>query len=374
MLPHTSAVVQASQFVPVNETFGVRVQADKTVTADMIVRRAGKAPYSLTGTRQLATTTYLAGGTTSGTFREIVYLLNPQPAAVTARIRVVPVGTAKARTLRVSVPANRTAAYELNRLYPGQSISAIVEAGSPLAVSRVLTFGPRLYGANAAAGAVQPQKQWVFPTASVAAGARTALTIYNPSSSKKATLTLTMYDENGVRLFIHTERVPAKQHLDIDLNSTLLGTAVMTRTAGFQLTASSSVPLFIERSFYAGPPDTARVASSFLTSPPLATSWSFAGGETTTGISETLTIVNPGKTLASVHLTFIRANGTTVPLDLALLAGARTTVDVASQVPSLGPSMHGVHVMSKNRQALAVEEGETGGGATAGYNTFGLTP
>lgn len=371
LAPHSSTVIPANAYVPAGQAFGVRVQADKAIATQMVVRRANKAPYAVTGTRNLATTAYLAGGTTTGTFHEILYLLNPQSVDATARIQVVPAGGGKVRTLVAVVAANHSAAFELNRVYPGQSISAIVHSDQPLVTSRVLTFGPRLFGANAAMAVTAPATKWVFPTASVAAHAQTALAVYNASGSKKATLTLTMYDAAGTRLFVHTERILPQKHVDIDLNTLLLGTAAMTRTEGFQIVADSNAPLFLERSYYSNTPDTARASSIFSSVPPPAPHWTFAGGDTSGGANETMTIANPNKALASVRVTFIGANGLTTPLNVVLAPGNRTIVDVPIQAPAVPRAPHGIEVASSGNTPITIEVAETAAGDAASYVTFG---
>ena len=222
--PHSSTVVQANAYVPAGrDVWGARPGATRAIATQMIVRRANKAPYALTGTHDSATTTYLAGGTTSGTFHEILYLLNPQSVDATARIRVVPVGRGKARTLVAAVAANHTAAFELNRVYPGQSISAIVHSDQPAGDEPRPHVWPPPLRRQCRGGCDGTWNQVGLPQR---IGRRTRAD--GAGRVQRQRLQKGDADADHVRrrryaAVFHTERILPQKHVDIDLNTVAPG-------------------------------------------------------------------------------------------------------------------------------------------------------
>ncbi len=369
---------QARATVPVGtiagpgNLFGVAVQADKPLAAQLVVHQANKAPYAIPGTTKPASTWYLADGYTGGTFRELVHILNPGASDALVTVRAVPAGTEKPRTEYYVVPARRIATLELNRLMPRRSISAVITSKQPVVVTRVTTFGPKSYGANADIGASTTQSAWYFPEASVSKGVQTYLSIYNPSTYQRATLQINMYRDTGQTLFLHSERIGPQQHTSVALNNVLYGVVPLTGTVEFHMAISSTVPMVLERIMYYGDPNTQRIASSAASGPSSpAWTWNFATGDTTSGAREYVDISNPQAQSASVDVTYFMTNGTSLKDSYMLPPRGRVTLDSLARLPALGATVHGVQVSSTNFVPIVAEQGLYTPGYTAGYSVMG---
>lgn len=366
---HTHATLHLASYVKAGNAVGVRVQSDQTITAQMIVHRKDKAPYTTPGATAPGNTWYLAEGYTGATFHEMLYILNPQSHDVTVQVQALSTNQERPRTLSYTVQARRIATLDLNRLYPRHTIGVVVHGSGGIVVTRVMTFGPHAYGANANVGTPALQNSWYFANGSVANGAQTYISVLNPSTFLKASVTVNMYDDNGQPLFLHTERVLPRQRASISLNNLLIGAGA----SDFDVVVSSTVPLAVERTMYYGDPNSQRVASSVVSGAqsPSAT-WSFASGDTTGGQHEYLTAYNPNTSPITVHATFYLDSGGTTTADVPLPAQGRVSVDATTVAADLPASLHGVQLTSSNLFApFVAEQGIYTPDFKAGYSSSG---
>lgn len=87
---HTRATIDLRPLAGPERTFGLKLEADRTVSAQLQVARAGKDGFALMGVPAPQTTWYLAEGYTGLTFRETIVLLNPEQRAVHVQLRLLP--------------------------------------------------------------------------------------------------------------------------------------------------------------------------------------------------------------------------------------------------------------------------------------------
>jgi len=128
---HMRMSLDLGRLVPRTRPFGLRVQADQVVAAQMVVHRGRNNPYTLLGSGLLARRWYVAEGYTGLSFRETVYVLNPNRQATRAWLRLLPAGGRRARTVSVVVGGERSVAIRVNELYPGAALAAVVTSDAP---------------------------------------------------------------------------------------------------------------------------------------------------------------------------------------------------------------------------------------------------
>lgn len=128
---HIRMSLDLGRLVPRTRPFGLRVQADQVVAAQMVVHRGRNNPYTLLGSGLLARRWYVAEGYTGLSFRETVYVLNPNRQATRAWLRLLPAGGRRARTVSVVVGGERSVAIRVNELYPGAALAAVVTSDAP---------------------------------------------------------------------------------------------------------------------------------------------------------------------------------------------------------------------------------------------------
>lgn len=369
--PHTRLTINLGATVGRGSTFGLRLQADQAVAAQIVVHRSKNMPYSLVGAPDLSTTWYLAEGYTGGTFHDFVHILNPLRTKARIVVTTMPSG-GKPHTLSYIVPPQRSATLELNRLSPHSSFATTVSSTSPIMIARVMTYGPRDYGAGAATGIATPRKRWNFINGSVATGTQTYLLIYNPNRKDTASLSLKLYSAIGIQLVTHTERVAPRQRVTLQISDLIRGSAVMSGTGSIDIAASSATPLIVEQSTYDGNPDQGHTASTLSApSQAAATHWTFATGDTSQGARESLTLFNPNALPINVQATFTFADSTTKSFQVAVAAYSQATVDPGPLGYNLPASPHGVQ-LSSLLFPFAVEQSIYPAGITAPYTSLGI--
>ena len=359
------STVVLSQYVQNVAGFGVRLQADRVVGAQMVVTRGVNNPYTTIGNSLLETQWYLAEGYTGLTFQESIYLLNPQGSDATVQLRLLPFNGGAARTATYIVPAQRTYSINVNALFPRASIAAVVVSSVPIMVERVVTFGSDAYGATGNSGANQAATNWLFAEGSSANGFQTFLTILNPSP-RPANVTALFFDTSGHLLGGRSIVVDPLHRGNIRLNDTTHASSIAT-------SVTSSQPIVVERPFYFGNPNAARTGGSIVYGRNgTGLSWIFPDGNTTLGSNEYLLALNPNPAPLSLHATFYLTNGSVVTQSFSVPAGARLTLNVNKVVPAVGGTLHGTKLSSTNNLGFIAEQSIYNDNLTAGYSTAGL--
>ncbi len=185
--------VPASRLISRAGAFGLRVQANQPVTAQLDLTRNGQDGDDILGSPALATRWYLAEGYTFLTFHETVALLNPGDGAAHVTLRLMSAARGPRRAVPVSVPAHTQTLVDVNRLLPNQSLGAVVDSDHPIAVERSLTFGAGGYGLTARMGATAPATTWYFGGGAPTILFQSYLTVLNPGE-RPARVTARYYE------------------------------------------------------------------------------------------------------------------------------------------------------------------------------------
>ncbi len=362
---HSRATILLGQYVAGVSGFGLRLQANRVVAAQMVVHRGNRNPYSSLGSGALSTQWYLAEGYTGLSFHETLFVLNPNTARAIVQVRLLPFNGGTARVATYHVAPERTISINVNAQYPGVSVAAVVNTDIPVNVERVLTFGRGSYGATANTGTALAATSWQFAEGSSANGFQTFFTILNPST-QPATVTALFFDTTGHLLGGHTILVASGHRGNIRINDTVHISSVAT-------TVTSNVPIVVERPLYFGDPNKGRTGGSIVFGRNgTAQRWTFPEGNTTAGSHEFLLALNPNASPLPLQATFYLENGQTVTQGFTVPAGARLTITVNRDVPGLPASIHGTRLASTNGRGFIAEQSVYNADLSAGYSAAGL--
>jgi hypothetical protein len=141
--PTAQKVIPVAGIKRLSGTFGLYVKANRPISAQLHVTRAGKDDDMLLGAMGLGTTWDLSGGYTGLTVQDRVSILNPAGKTARVQLRLLPVGGHRGTTVQVRVPAHTNAVVDINRLLPHQSLSIIATANRAVLVERTLTVSSK---------------------------------------------------------------------------------------------------------------------------------------------------------------------------------------------------------------------------------------
>src|SRR5579883_921392 len=344
---HSRATADLTALAGPNQVFGVKLTADRLVTAELRVQRAGRDGYTLLGAPAPATTWYLAEGYTGLTFRETLSLVNPGPMPAQVQLRLLPFGGRPARTVTVTVAPQSTDTLDVNGLLPHQSLSVIAHASQPVVLARTLTFGPGGYGATAKLGVTTPATSWIFAEGTTTTRFQPFLTILNPNTVP-AQVTASFYGQTGGSLGSRTLVVPPLSRANLKLNDVLDASAIAS-------VLTSNLPVVVERPMYFGRPNDAGIAGGDVFGRNGAgLSWTFPGGDIC-GTNEYLLIYNPSPKAVSIDATFYGSDGSTATKRLDVPPTVRYNVNVNALMSGL-TAQHGIVLKSANGLGFVAEQ------------------
>ena len=252
---------------------------------------------------------------------------------LTERGRVVTQGLTLAPQSRTTVSADANA-----QLGPA-AFSATVTShlGIPIAVERTMRWDATGYGMHTEKAAPALARDWFF-----AEGAQgffdTFFLLTNPAPAANVA-TVRFFLENGsqvTRTYQHRPAVAAdrlRRH-DPELVNRAFGAQVTFAFAGAA-----------ERAMYFGSPTfNSGHESAGVTRP--STNWFLAEGATGSFFTTFVLLANPNATPATVTLTYLREGGGTVTRPKTIPAGARLTINIATEDPSLAATSVATRVTS----------------------------
>ena len=195
--------------------------------------------------------------------------------------------------------------------------------------------------------------------------------IGNPNSSP-ATISITYLQPEGVAPITQTFTIPATSRKTVRVNDVPGLSAVSAVSAVVECT--NGLDIVVERSMYwASPARRGGHNSPGVLAP--ATKWLLAEGST--GFFDTFVLIaNPDTTNdASVDVTFLKPDGTTVKVQRTVKANARLNVWVNAEVPELAGKAFSTIVESLNGTPVFVERAMYFGGNPweGGHESAGLT-
>ena len=350
---HTRGTADLDKLAGANHAFGVKLVADRGVTAQLSVARDGKDDYGLLGASAPNKTWYLAEGYTGLTFHETLAIVNPSTSTASVRLRLLPFGGRTARQVTETVAPNSTYLVNVNNLMANQSLSIIANASAPVVLERTLTFskegigGANGYGATAKLGTNTPATSWIFAEGTTTTRFQTFLTILNPNTTP-ARVTASFYGQTGGSLGSRTIIVSGLSRANIKLNDFL-------HASGIASVVTSNLPVVVERPEYFGSPNDANIPGSDVFGRNGAgLSWSFPSGNTN-HLNEYLLIYNPSAATVAIDATFYGSDGKTMTKRLYVPPTVRYNVNVNTIEPTLA-AQHGITLHSANKLGFVAEQ------------------
>ena len=326
------------------------VTADRPIGAEQTIYRAGKDFSSAIGVAAPLRTWYLAEGYTGLTFHEYIRILNPGLVTAHVALRLLPFNGRKDLLVPETIDAQRGLVVDVRALAPGLSLSAIVASDQPVVVDRLLTYGRDQYGATEQTGIDTPANTWLFAEGSTLNRFETFLTVLNPSTSLRATVTATFFDTAGRVLGDTTIVVDPRRRGNIKLNDVVHAGAIAT-------ILSSTVPVVAERPLYFGAPNSATSGGSVVAGRNGGgLRWEFPEGSTQSGYREFLLLQNPDAQPASLAVDVYGTEGRILEQTLLVPPRGRATLDMRRGFPALPAGVHGSVVRSLNGVPIIVEQ------------------
>ena len=345
---HAQAVIPVSQFGLPSGTFGLQLNVDRQVSAQLSIQRDGRDGDTLLGNSGLGTTWYLAEGYTGLTFHENVSIMNPDPSvAAHVQLQLLPFGGRAGKSVTVTVAPHANSVTVINALLPGQSLSIIATSDRPVVVERTLTFSTNGYGLTTRAGSNGPATSWLFAEGTTVNRFQTFLTVLNPNVTP-ALVTASFYSRTGTSLGSRTILVTGRSRANLKLND-------LFNASGVASVVTSNQPIVVERPEYFGSPNGYRIAGSDVFGRNGAgVRWSFPGGDTQ-GHSEFLLVYNPSATTVPINVTAYGSNGSILTKSIAVPPTVRYNIDVGQLFPGL-TAQHGIVLTSASGAGFVAEQ------------------
>ena len=292
---------------------------------------------------------YFAEGFTGGGFQEYLTLLNTGPAANVTIRYLFSDGTTQTQGLPVQSQSRATV--DVNAAVgPNREVAAAVSSDqSGLHVERVMYFaacpGICTRGSDIGTG-VGPAQDWYFAEGFTGNGFQEYLTLLNPSGAAANVIVTYLFPDGSA---------PLQRAYGVGPNArrTVSVNAEVGPGRDVAMTVHAAIPMVAERPIYfstcvGGACADGGTVSAGANSP--LTHWSFAEGFTGGGFQEYLTISNPGGTAATLTLTYLLADGRTVPGSVGVPPFSRRTVSVNDAV---GPNQSVSTVISSDIGVVA---------------------
>ncbi len=328
-------------------SFGLAVQADQDVAAQLDLVRPGKDGDTILGNTGLGTTWYLAEGYTGLTFGESVALLNPGARTARVALELLAFG-GRNKTVTVSVGAHSHAVVDVRRLLPGRSLSVVARSTVPVVVERTLTFGTGGYGLTARAGINVAAASWVFAEGTTTNRFQTFLTVLNPNDGRTR-VTAMFFGKSGRMLGQRSMMMAPRSRGTLLVNKVL-------QASGLASVVMADRPVVVERPEYFGSPNAARIAGSDVFGRNgAAPQWSFPAGNTAPGQSEFLLLFNPTAGRIAIDVTLYGSEGPPRTQRVYVPARVRSTLDVHALFPRATRN-HGVTLRAVGGTGFVAEQ------------------
>ncbi len=261
-------------------------------------------------------------------FYEYLTVFNPNPQAVDVTFNFLLLsGTPVTRTIRINEGPGR-AQIKVNDLISlgvtthSTTISATYVsngAPAPIAAERSMYWGTDLRDGHGTPGVPQPMTTWYFAEGSQGGPYTTYVAVSNPTASW-ADVWVTFYNEGG-------GQTASEQWI-----------APYTRASyqapggfggyGFTVSGVNGVPVVAERVMYwDADGETWAGGSAGVGSPSLATHWIATEGSMNSFFHTYVLIGNPNGSYANATVTFLRPDGTSLPVAITIPPHTRYTVD-----------------------------------------------
>jgi subtilisin-like proprotein convertase family protein len=298
----------------------------KAGTNQITYRLGNTKGQSLTTSTTLSVSEFtysLAEGATGGFFDTDVTLVNPAAVPAPVTIDFLPEGGGPV-TRADSVAANTPLALAVDSIVPSAAVSTVVHSTSavPLAVERTMSWDSTGYGGHGGT-AVGPSTRWLFAEGSQ--GFFDTFVLLANDNASPVDVTLRFLVE-GAGVVTVPLTVPAKRRFTLFAGDV---SALVDRSFGIDIT--STLPIIAERAMYL---PGARVFEGGHESAGVnATSreWFLAEGATGVFFENFILISNPNGSNATVNVTYLLTNGSTINKVVTVPANSRRTINVEGE-------------------------------------------
>ncbi|MGH7775843.1 MAG: hypothetical protein ACREPI_01520, partial [Candidatus Dormibacterales bacterium] len=233
-------------------------------------------------------------------------------------------------TIFVNAPSEAGSNQEVSIRVQGTSTGSFL-AERPI----YFDYNGRWTGGHVAVGATSLSQNLDLAEGHVGNGFDEYLTLFNPSKTTAADVTITYYLKSGAPVQ-QTLTVPAQTRQTVFVNAKLAAGS----DDSVNVASTNSVPIMVERPMYfdylgkwTGGHDAVAVPVSQL-----ATTLYFAEGYVASNFDEYLTVENPNNAQVGVTFTYLLSNGTTKTAFKVVQPNSRFTELVNSDLPAGTPS------------------------------------
>jgi hypothetical protein len=351
--PNSRTTVNAADIVP-GANVSIQVSAEAPVVCERAMYWNDRIEgHSTIGTTSPARTWYFAEGSTDWGFETFVLLCNPGSSATkTTLTYMFPDGTSAIREHDVG-PFSRVTVNATDDVGV-KDFSIKVEApGSGVVAERSMYHGGRRCGTGTI-GCKEPSLSWYLSEGSTDWGFETWLLIERPAPGD-ARVRASFRKASG-EVVNRTYTVKGNSRYTVNL-ATEVGTAdVSTQVA-------SDVGVVCERSMYW---NSRSAGHCTIGSPGPGTYWYLAEGCSDYGFETWVLLDNPASTAVDATLTFMKQDGTNVPVTITLKPHSRLSVDASRYV---GAASFSTRVQAA--RPIMVERAMYWNGRTGGTGSIG---
>jgi hypothetical protein len=286
-------------------------------------------------------------GSTKGPFETWLLLENPNGEPARASVSYLSTeGIAKRQDVTLN-PASRISLYT-NQFIPDAEFSLRIDADRPILAERSMYFGG---DGHSTTGAPAPDGTWYLAEGSSQPPFDTWLLLQNPGP-QAANVVLTFMKDNGENQILNLS-IPPTSRRSLHANEIVPQSAFATKLVSDQ-------PIVAERTVYLAKGG----GHATLASPVTSKTWYLAEGSALDHVDTWLLIQNPGRSPASVTVTYLRENGQQAERRLTVGATSRAAVNARQDVAG---ERFGYKVEAD--QPIVVERAMYFGGAPDGAGT-----
>lgn len=308
--------------------FGMKIVSNDPIVAERssYVSSDGHSTIGTTGTSQHW---YFADGSTAGGTRERVALLNPSGSNAAVKMTYMFTnGTSLTRAFTLSGGRRRTTINAARVVGTGKNFALHVETtnGVGIVAERSLGFTYRGWSGNSVSlGAKSPAGAWYFAAGSTGSSNDEYLVVQNPGASS-ASVRVKYMLESGAAI-TKTHSLGVGKRLSLKVNS-YVGNG---KNVGIKVT--STQPVIAERSEYFS---SGGVDGGYggIGATALGKTWYLPQGDTTSGNTDRVAIVNPGSTAANVLLKYREKNRTLTTRSVIVKANSVALFDATVSIGS----------------------------------------
>ena len=271
---------------------------------------------------------YFAEGSTAGSFDQWLLVLNPSSSEVTVTPTFYYSDSATETGDALSVPAQSRYSLHINDLINSSSaLSAklAVTGSSNIYTARSMYWdvsGSVWAGGHGSIGINETAATWYFAEGCTK-GFDEWILIFNPNESA-AEVTLSLMTETGLNS-THTVSVPATSRVTVHITDLITDGDVAAK-----LESSGNVGIVAERTIYHNSAGYSWLAGHCTRgATATSTTWYFAEGRATEDFAEYILLLNPdGNSAATVQMTFVKSDDTTIAATVSVPAQSRKTINV----------------------------------------------